>query len=79
PMYFFIAIWGGPNRHYASIKFLVYTHVGSVIMLLGIFALYLSSGDFTADGARTFNMILYLEAAQTDPLFLQMSLQIPLF
>ncbi len=79
PMYFFIAIWGGPNRHYASIKFLVYTHVGSVIMLLGIFALSLSSGDFTADGARTFNMILYLEAAQTDPLFLQMSLQIPLF
>jgi len=48
-------------------------------MLLGIFALFLSSGDFTADGARTFNMILYLEAAQTDPLFLQMSLQIPLF
>jgi NADH-quinone oxidoreductase subunit M len=78
-MYFFIAIWGGPSRHYASIKFLVYTHVGSVVMLLGIFALYLSSGDFTTDGARTFNMILYLEAAQTDPLFLTMGLQIPLF
>ena len=79
PMYFFIAIWGGPNRHYASIKFLVYTHVGSVIMLLGIFALYLSSGVVTGDGTRTFNMILYLEAAQADSLFLTMGLQIPLF
>ncbi|MFQ5909686.1 MAG: NuoM family protein [Thermoplasmata archaeon] len=75
PMYFFIAIWGGSNRHYASIKFLVYTHVGSVVMLLGIFVLYL---NFTLDGARTFNMIAYLEAAEFDPLFLQ-GLQVPLF
>src|SRR5436309_2633078 len=40
PMFFLIGIWGGPNRQYASIKFLIYTHVGSVIMLLSIFALY---------------------------------------
>ncbi|MFQ6106822.1 MAG: NuoM family protein [Thermoplasmata archaeon] len=79
PMYFFIAVWGGPNRHYASIKFLVYTHVGSVVMLLGIFALYLNSGILTADGSRTFSLITFLEAAQADPLFLQMALQVPLF
>ena len=83
PMYFFIAIWGGPNRHYASIEFLVYTHVGSVIMLLGIFALYLSSGDFTESGARTFNLIEYLVAAENQvrfgDVYLTMSLQVPLF
>jgi NADH-quinone oxidoreductase subunit M len=83
PMYFFIAIWGGPNRHYASIKFLVYTHVGSVVMLLGIFALYLSSGDFTQDGARTFNLVEYLVAADNavrlGSVYLTMSLQVPLF
>ncbi|TLZ53102.1 MAG: dehydrogenase, partial [Methanobacteriota archaeon] len=39
PMFFLIGIWGGPNRSYASIKFLIYTHVGSVIMLLSIFAI----------------------------------------
>src|SRR3990170_1094769 len=33
PMFFLIGIWGGPNRQYASIKFLIYTHVGSVIMV----------------------------------------------
>ena len=40
PMYFIIAIWGGARRAYAAIKFIIYTLVGSVLMLLGILALY---------------------------------------
>ncbi|HTS28613.1 MAG TPA: NADH-quinone oxidoreductase subunit M [Bryobacteraceae bacterium] len=40
PMYFIIAIWGGPRRVYASIKFMIYTLIGSVLMLLGILTLY---------------------------------------
>ncbi|HWQ55378.1 MAG TPA: NADH-quinone oxidoreductase subunit M [Bryobacteraceae bacterium] len=40
PMYFIIAIWGGPRRGYAAMKFIVYTLVGSVVMLLGILMLY---------------------------------------
>src|SRR5260370_24701107 len=40
PMYFIIAIWGGPRRGYASIKFMIYTLIGSVLMLLGILMLY---------------------------------------
>ena len=40
PMYFIIAIWGGPRRSYASIKFMIYTLIGSVLMLLGILTLY---------------------------------------
>ena len=40
PMYFLIGIWGGPRKHYAAIKFFLYTLVGSVLMLLGILALY---------------------------------------
>jgi NADH-quinone oxidoreductase subunit M len=40
PMYFLIGIWGGPRRLYAAIKFFLYTLVGSVVMLLGILALY---------------------------------------
>jgi NADH-quinone oxidoreductase subunit M len=41
PMYFIIGIWGGPRRVYAAIKFVIYTLIGSVLMLLGILALYL--------------------------------------
>src|SRR5579864_4453382 len=40
PMYFIIAIWGGPRRTYAAIKFIIYTLIGSVLMLLGILTLY---------------------------------------
>jgi len=40
PMYFLIGIWGGPRKLYAAIKFFLYTLAGSVLMLLGILALY---------------------------------------
>ena len=40
PMYFLIGIWGGARRLYAAIKFFLYTLVGSVVMLLGILAVY---------------------------------------
>ncbi len=36
PMYFMIVEWGGPRRKYAAVKFIIYTHVGSLVMLLGI-------------------------------------------
>jgi NADH-quinone oxidoreductase subunit M len=40
PMYFIIAIWGGQRRSYAAIKFMIYTLMGSVLMLLGILTMY---------------------------------------
>jgi len=43
PMYFLIGIWGSDRRLYSAIKFFLYTLVGSVVMLLGILALYFRS------------------------------------
>ncbi|MEW6338920.1 MAG: NADH-quinone oxidoreductase subunit M [Acidobacteriota bacterium] len=40
PMYFLIGVWGGPRKLYAAIKFFLYTLFGSVLMLVGILALY---------------------------------------
>jgi NADH-quinone oxidoreductase subunit M len=48
PMYFLIGIWGGPRREYAAIKFFLYTLAGSVLMLLGVVALYLAARDVLA-------------------------------
>ncbi|HXW66363.1 MAG TPA: NADH-quinone oxidoreductase subunit M [Thermoplasmata archaeon] len=52
PMFFLIGYWGGPNRRYAAIKFFVYTHVASIVMLVGLLALVFYSGatsfDFSA-------------------------------
>jgi NADH-quinone oxidoreductase subunit M len=36
PMYFMVGIWGGTRRIYATIKFFIYTMVGSVLMLVAI-------------------------------------------
>jgi NADH-quinone oxidoreductase subunit M len=47
PMYFLIGIWGSSNRLYSAIKFFLYTLVGSVVMLLGILALYFYSHSLT--------------------------------
>jgi NADH-quinone oxidoreductase subunit M len=55
PMYFLIAVWGGPRRDYASIKFILYTLIGSVVMLLGFLALWLRSSPQAA--GRTFDML----------------------
>ncbi|MFI7637429.1 NuoM family protein [Nonomuraea sp. NPDC049400] len=46
PMYFLIAIWGGEGRRAASIKFILYTLLGSVIMLLGLLLVWVQTGTF---------------------------------
>ena len=43
PMFFLIGIWGGERRIYAAVKFFIYTAVGSLLMLVGIIALYSST------------------------------------
>jgi NADH-quinone oxidoreductase subunit M len=47
PMYLLIAVWGGPDKVYASIKFFIYTMAGSVFLLVAMIALYLTAGTFS--------------------------------
>lgn len=51
-MYFLIALWGERNRRYAALKFFLYTLVGSLPVLLGIIALFLTSEPQTFDMIR---------------------------
>ena len=44
PMFLIIGIWGGPNRIYATIKFFLYTLLGSLLMLVAFVYLYNASG-----------------------------------
>ncbi|MEE8528695.1 MAG: NADH-quinone oxidoreductase subunit M, partial [Gammaproteobacteria bacterium] len=46
PMFLIIGIWGGPNRVYATIKFFLYTFLGSVFMLIALIYLYRQSGSY---------------------------------
>ncbi len=46
PMFLIIGVWGGPRRIYASLKFFLYTFLGSVLMLVGLVYLYIKGGSF---------------------------------
>jgi len=46
PMFIIIGVWGGPRRVYASLKFFLYTFLGSVFMLVGLIYLYLKGGSW---------------------------------
>jgi len=63
PMYFIIGIWGGERRLYASIKFVIYTLIGSLLMLAAILYLYVQAHGLT--GSWTFDYATY--AALTLP------------
>lgn len=61
PMYFLIGVWGGPRKLYAAIKFFLYTLFGSVIMLLGILAIYFKYISLNGWENRTFSYFKFLE------------------
>jgi NADH-quinone oxidoreductase subunit M len=76
PMYFLIGVWGGQRRLYAAIKFFLYTLAGSVLMLLGIIALYFynTTGFLRYKGlghAPTFSIETLTTVAQSMPAELQ--------
>ncbi|MFN0166148.1 MAG: NADH-quinone oxidoreductase subunit M [Bryobacteraceae bacterium] len=85
PMYFIIGVWGGPRRLYAAIKFFLYTLAGSVLMLLGILALYFQHfkqfGYYTFETAQLMRLDLPLELQQWVfwAFFLGFAIKVPMF
>jgi NADH-quinone oxidoreductase subunit M len=88
PMYFLIGIWGSARRLYAAIKFFLYTLVGSVVMLLGILAVYFHSR--TVDGFQdtgTFDVTQWYQMGLPHDLqfwvflafFLGFAIKVPMF
>src|SRR6059058_3434843 len=63
PMFFLIGIWGGERKIYAAVKFFIYTSVGSLLMLVGIIALYFIHQRAT--GAGTFDYTLLMQTLRT--------------
>jgi NADH-quinone oxidoreductase subunit M len=79
PMYLLIAIWGGPRKVYASVKFFLYTLAGSVLLLVAIIALYLKNGTFSIpmmmgqDYSSVFQIYVFLA------FFLAFAIKVPMF
>ncbi|MBD3413798.1 MAG: NADH-quinone oxidoreductase subunit M [Candidatus Aminicenantes bacterium] len=59
PMYFLIGIWGGKRKIYATLKFVIFTMFGSLLMLVAIFALY--SIFYKTAGSYSFNLFDYYQ------------------
>jgi NADH-quinone oxidoreductase subunit M len=60
-MYFIIGIWGGKNRIYAAVKFVIYTLVGSLLMLVAILYLGFEAGAAVNNGVFTTDWYKLLE------------------
>jgi NADH-quinone oxidoreductase subunit M len=58
PMFLIIGIWGGQRRVYATVKFFLYTFLGSVLMLVALVYLYLKSGDYSIAGFQSLPLTL---------------------
>ena len=71
PMFLIIGIWGGPRRVYATIKFFLYTFLGSVFMLVALIYMYLKSGDYSIasfqDLAFDFEPFLFVPRPGDEP------------
>jgi NADH-quinone oxidoreductase subunit M len=61
PMFLLIGMWGGPRRVYATIKFFLYTFLGSVFMLIGLIYLYIQSGTWSILAWHDFPLTLEVQ------------------
>jgi NADH-quinone oxidoreductase subunit M len=85
PMYFIIGIWGGDRKLYAAIKFVLYTMVGSLLMIVAILYLYVRNHDATGVWTFDYDTLLKLVLSPREQLFcfgafaLAFCIKVPLF
>jgi len=58
PMFIIIGVWGGPRRVYATIKFFLYTFIGSLLMLVALIYMYLRAGSYELSAFQTLPLTL---------------------
>jgi NADH-quinone oxidoreductase subunit M len=87
PMYFIVGIWGGERRIYASVKFFIYTMIGSLLMLVAIIYLGLEAAD-PRTGIPNFSYDYILQTVRVGPsaalwlfgaFFLAFAVKVPMF
>jgi NADH-quinone oxidoreductase subunit M len=85
PMYLVIGIWGGPRRIYATVKFVIYTLVGSLLMLVAILAVAIAHGaetgtfTFAYEQLRGFPYADGLQALAFVAFFLAFAIKVPMW
>jgi NADH-quinone oxidoreductase subunit M len=79
PMFLIIGIWGGPNRVYATVKFFLYTFLGSVFMLVALLYLYSQAGSFNILDLHMLPLPLDVQKLIFVAFFLAFAVKIPMW
>ncbi len=79
PMFLIIGIWGGPRRVYATIKFFLYTFLGSVFMLAALIYMYVKAGDYSIASLQGLPLTLIEQRWIFGAFFLAFAVKVPMF
>jgi NADH-quinone oxidoreductase subunit M len=79
PMFLIIGIWGGPRRVYATIKFFLYTFLGSVFMLAALIYMYVKAGDYSIASLQALPLTLIEQRWIFLALLLAFAVKVPMF
>src|SRR3990167_1912091 len=79
PMYLSIGMWGSTNRSYASIKFFLYTFLGSILMLVALLYLYNQTGVFEIQKFYGLNLSLPVQELLFFAFFLAFAVKVPMW
>jgi NADH-quinone oxidoreductase subunit M len=79
PMFLIIGIWGGPRRVYATIKFFLYTFLGSVFMLAALIYMYVKAGDYSIASLQALPLTLVEQRWIFLALMLAFAVKVPMF
>jgi NADH-quinone oxidoreductase subunit M len=79
PMFLIIGIWGGPRRVYATIKFFLYTFLGSVFMLAALIYMYVKAGDYSIASLQALPLTLLEQRWIFLAFMLAFAVKVPMF
>src|SRR3569833_3045932 len=79
PMFLIIGIWGGPRRVYATIKFFLYTFLGSVFMLVALIYMYVKAGNYSIASFQSLPLTLVEQRYIFIAFFLAFAVKVPMW
>jgi len=79
PMFLIIGIWGGANRIYATLKFFLYTFLGSVMMLVALVYLQFQTGSFYIPDMYGLNLPLNVQIWLFIAFFMAFAIKVPMW
>ncbi len=79
PMFVIIGVWGGPRRVYATVKFFLYTFLGSVLMLVALIYMYLKGGSYSIDDLQAMPLTLREQVLIFTAFLLAFAVKVPMW